>query len=465
MDMKFDFNNMMETFVGEHGFSEAELETMEGAASSAVQAVQKRRGTGWLGWMELPYQQPETLNRIREVAERFRECRDFVVLGIGGSALGTIALKSALLHPWHDLLPAERRGVPRLHVLDNVDPRWLGTFLDLLEPESTCVNVISKSGSTAETMSQFLWMRDWLKKGVGKRYTDRIVVTTDAVKGALRAMAKEEGFEAFTIPEGVGGRFSVLSPVGLFPAAVVGIDIESMLEGAASADAAAKADNLWENQALMMAVLAYLSFRKGRNIWVMMPYVQALRDVADWFRQLWAESLGKAVNRRGVEVHVGQTPVKALGTTDQHSQVQLYIEGPHDKVVHFIGVEDYGLDLEIPAERTGQDSLDYLGGHTFNELIKAEQEATALALAEAGRPNCTHTIPKVTPFTLGELFFTLEMATAYSGELYDIDAFNQPGVEAGKVATYALLGRPGYESRKKEIEAAKAKRQGRFVIG
>jgi glucose-6-phosphate isomerase len=163
-------------------------------------------------------------------------------------------------------------------------------------------------------------------------------------------------------------------------------------------------------------------------------------------------------------VNVGQTPVKALGTTDQHSQVQLYVEGPYDKVVHFIGVEDYGQVLEIPASATGHEALDYLGGHTFNELIKAEQEATALALAGAGRPNCTHTLSEISPRTVGELLYTLEMATAYSGELYDIDAFDQPGVEAGKVATYALLGRRGYESKREEIERARAGSIPRYVI-
>ncbi len=464
MDIRFDFNNMMDTSIGEFGFSERQIDEMESTCSKAVEAVQKRRGTGWLGWMELPYQPAEELSRMKEIASRFQECKDFVVLGIGGSALGTIALKSALLHPWHDLIPEKSRKTPRLHVLDNVDPYWLGTFTDVLDPSSTCVNVISKSGSTAETMSQFLWMRKWLKENLGDSYAEHIVVTTDPVKGALRAMAEEEGFAAFTIPEGVGGRFSVLSPVGLFPASVMGIDVGELLSGAAAADEAAREENPWSNQALMMALLAFLSFNNGRNIWVMMPYVQGLKDVADWFRQLWAESLGKAVNRHGAEVHVGQTPVKALGTTDQHSQVQLYIEGPQDKVIHFIGVEDYGLELEIPSEKTGQDSLDYLGGHTFNELIKAEREATALALAEAGRPNCTHILPSVTPFTLGELLFTFEMATAYSGELYDIDAFDQPGVEAGKVATYALLGRPGYESRRRDIEKATKNRREKFVI-
>ncbi len=464
--LRFDFNNMMEHAVGRHGLTEFELHEMEERAAAAVRAVQERRGSGWLGWMELPYQPSELLQEIRETAESIRSrCRDFVVLGIGGSALGAIALRSALLHPWYNHLPHDWRGGPRFHVLDNVDPRWLASFLDLLDPKSTCVNVISKSGSTAETMSQFLWMRQWLKDALGNGYVEHVVATTDASRGALRAMAREEGLSAFTIPDGVGGRFSVLSPVGLLPAAVAGVDIEALLAGAASADEASRSEKMWQNQALMMAVLAYLSYQHGKSMWVMMPYVQALRDVADWFRQLWAESLGKARTRGGVLVNVGQTPIKALGTTDQHSQVQLYVEGPYDKVIHFIGVEDYGETLEIPRAATGHEALDYLGGHTFDELIQAEREATALALAEAGRPNCTHILPKVTPYTLGALLYTLEMATAYSGELYDIDAFNQPGVEAGKIATYALLGRRGYESRREEIEKARDKSNPRYVIG
>ena len=457
MRLLFDFNNMMSGTVGEHGISDAEIARLETRAAESVDAVQTKRGSGWLGWMELPYQPADLLNQIKTTAEEIRKrCDDFVVLGIGGSALGSIALRSALLHPWYNQLLRDLRDGPRLYILDNVDPHWLSSFLDLVNPESTCINVVSKSGSTAETMSEFLWMRQWLKDGLGCDYADHIVATTDAHKGALRAMADAEGLGTLTIPDGVGGRFSVLSPVGLLPAAVAGIDIGELLAGAAYADDASRSRDMWRNQSLMMAALAYLSYRKGKNVWVMMPYIQALRDVADWFRQLWAESLGKAKKRDGSVVHVGQTPIKALGTTDQHSQVQLYVEGPYDKVVHFIRVEDYGARLGIPAADTGQDALDYLGGHSFEELINAEQEATALALASAGRPNCTHTLPEVNAFTMGELLYTLEMATAYSGELYDIDAFDQPGVEAGKVATYALLGRRGYESKRREIEQARS---------
>ncbi|MDQ7052017.1 MAG: hypothetical protein Q9P14_03645 [candidate division KSB1 bacterium] len=240
----------------------------------------------------------------------------------------------------------------------------------------------------------------------------------------------------------MGGRFSVLTPVGLLPAAVAGIDIRAMLAGAADMDRRCQSADLRDNPAYQFAALHYLANqRHGKPQAVMMPYADCLYDLADWFRQLWAESLGKARDLNGREVQVGQTPIKALGAVDQHSQVQLYIEGPNDKLFTFLRVEQFRREVKIAPNFGAYRSYGYLGGKSLNQLLNVEQQATAEALAAHQRPNLTLVFPKVTPGVLGQFFFMLEVATAFSGGLYHIDPFDQPGVEHGKKLTYRMMGR------------------------
>ena len=465
MRVRFDFNHMMTEFIGRpFGFEAGDIQCKADLVRGALAALrQRRQQRGDLEWLELPYQDvSELLAYAGQVRARFDA---FVVLGIGGSALGASAVQTALNHPYYDLLPPDRRPGPRLFVLDNIDPDLMAGFLDVVDPTRACFNVISKGGGTAETMAQFLTFRDLLHARLGDRCPENMVITTNATDGGLRSIADAEGCRSFVIPPGVGGRFSVLCPVGLLPLAVAGIDIHELLTGAAYADETSWADDVWANAAAMNALLQYLAYGRGQRISVMMSYSQRLHKVADWYRQLWAESLGKRLDRAGQVVHVGPTPVRALGATDQHSQMQLYVEGPADKVFNFLFVEEYERDVPIPPALENESDVAYLGSHTFAELIHAEGEATALALAEAGRPNCAHILPRVNAFTVGQLLYMLELQTAISGELYNINAFDQPGVEAGKINTYALMGRPGYEARRAEIEAARARRSARYVIG
>ena len=448
--MQIDFKNMISPVEGADRITWAEVEALKKRGEAIDADLRARRGRGDLPFHDLPYQDVTSILKYAEEARvRFE---NFVVAGIGGSALGNIALQTALRHPHHNLLPEAQRGGPRMFFPDNIDPDMVGGLFDVLDPKETLFNVITKSGSTAETMSTFLLVRQALIDAVGDRWREHVVVTTDPAKGDLRQIATEEGLTAFDIPEGVGGRFSVLTPVGLLSAAVSGIDIQVLLSGAAAMDARLKASALDRNPAYVCAALMYLAdAHKGRRIVVMMPYVQALRDVADWFRQLWAESLGKRLSLAGEVVHVGQTPVKALGATDQHSQMQLYVEGPHDKVVVFLAVERYDRTLIFPAAYGEKASLGYFSGRTMNELIQAERVATALALTQRQRPNMTITLPEVSPQTVGQLLYLLEVQTLYAGGLYGVDPLDQPGVEAGKVATYALMGRKGYEQQRAEI--------------
>jgi glucose-6-phosphate isomerase len=456
--IQFDFANCFPPAIAEkHGIDPAWLDELRPRLAEALEALEENRGRGMTEWMELPGR-TELADRIRAAAEaKAGRHDDVVVLGIGGSALGTIALRTALLHPFHNQLPAEKRGgLPRLHVLDNVDPVPLAAFFDeMIDLERTLFILISKSGTTAETMAQYLTAVELIENCLGAdAVKDHLVAITDREKGVLRPIANRRKLESWVIPDGVGGRFSVLSPVGLVPAALAGIDIHALLEGAAEMDRRSRGGDPLRNPAALFAAIHYLAdTRHDARISVMMPYASGLKDVADWYAQLWAESLGKAENRAGKAVHVGQTPVKALGATDQHSQVQLYREGPFDKVTTFLRVEHPRSDLRIPELHPDEPKLAYLGGHTFGELLEAERTGTELAMTDAERMNLTISLPEVSAHAVGQLLYALEMATAISGELYDIDAFNQPGVEAGKIATYALMGRSGYESQAKEIAA------------
>jgi len=369
---------------------------------------------------------------------------DLVVLGIGGSALGLTALATALCPPyWNHLPPEKRAGRPRLWVMDNVDPAEFAALLDIVDTERTLFNVISKSGETAETMSQFLVALDLLKDCVGADWKKHLVLTTDAKGGLLRPFVKAEGLDGFAVPDSVGGRFSVLSPVGLFGAAMIGIDIEALLAGAAAMDKRCSETTFDKNPAAQGAAIQIGLYRKGKIMSVMMPYSAALRDVADWYRQLWAESLGKTL---ADGTQVGPTPINALGVTDQHSMLQLMREGPNDKVITILSVEDFGIELPIPEPPAGMSGLDYLAGHTMKELLKAEEQATQWALtALSQRPTVRLVLERVTPHTVGQLLYMLEVQTSIAGEMLGLGklTYDQPGVEAGKEAARALMGAEG----------------------
>ncbi len=464
MRIRIDYNNMMDTSIGERGISVSDMESVRDRAVEALRSVQKARGTGWLGWTELPYNQEEVVVEIELIAEKIRKsCENFVVLGIGGSALGPITVFQSLKHLYYNELPSEKRNGPRFYVADNVDPERMNALFDIIEPEKTVFNVITKSGATSETMSQYLIVSEMLKKKLGSDWSRHIVATTDEKKGNLIKLAEKEGFPTFVIPDGVGGRFSELCPVGLLPAAVLGIDVRKLLEGAAAMDERCKSEDIYANPALTTAILQYLAMNGGKNVSVMMPYSDALKSFADWYCQLWGESLGKSEDRDGNYVYAGQTPVKSLGATDQHSQLQLYTEGPFDKVVTFIGVEEFRNDVLIPEGCEEFPDVHFLSGNAMSRLINTEMKATAYALSKAQRMNMTVTVDKIDEFTVGGLLYLFEMQTAYAGELLNVDAYNQPGVEEGKNATYAMFGRRGYEEKRKELENA-SEPKSEFII-
>lgn len=472
--LRIDYANCLTDRVGAHGVSPALLEAGSAAdrdAARAVQALARSVGAGMQRWRLLPHDpmRSEHLQRVRAFAsERAGRFDNLLVLGIGGSALGNIALHAALNPATWNLLPADARPGPRLFVLDNVDPERVAALLDWIETHGgglsrTLVNVISKSGETAETAAQFLILRDALARALGA--TDaakRIVAITDPEKGTMRSICDREGYATLPVPEGVGGRFSVLSPVGLFSAAMCGVDIEALLAGAADMDRRCASPSLAENPAAVLAsLLVSLARDKGKAVHVMLPYSDALFLLADWWRQLWAESLGKRLDREGREVFAGFTPVRALGATDQHSQIQLYREGPNDKVVCFLEVESFRSDVETPSG-AGVEALAYLEGATLGALLNAEKRATEYALVESQRPNLTIRFPALDAHRVGQFLWLWQMATAIAGELLNVDAYDQPAVETGKQATFGLMGRAGFESIRSDVEGALAPT--RFVV-
>jgi glucose-6-phosphate isomerase len=448
MTLRIDYSNMMGSVI-EGGISQEDWKLAATEFRRAHAGLERRRDAGELGFLALPLD--EALHRqSMDFAARVRGAFDeIVVLGIGGSALGPIALRTALLEPaWNTLTKEERGGRPRLHVLDNVDPRTIVALLDRVALDRTLFVVTSKSGGTAETMSQYLVVRDRLnqQKLDAKRH---LVLVTDPKKGALRDLATSDGIPALDIAPAVGGRYSVLTPVGILPAALVGMDTAQLLAGARDIGERCKGAELGSNPAGVFGMLEYLADVKlGRHIHVLMPYSDQLRDIADWFVQLWAESLGK--HKQPGDGGVGPTPMGALGATDQHSKVQLFMEGPPDKTVAFIAVTNLDRDVMIPSLSPNVKELGYLGGHHLGELLSIEQRATAGALARRGRPNMTIHVDRVDAWHLGALFMLLEIATIYAGELYDVNPLDQPGVELGKQFTYAMLGRADAEQARQE---------------
>jgi len=444
MAVRFDFTNMLAPACS-GGLPADTLATAAASFAGAVADVKARRAAGTLGFPMLPDDAALRATLQADALASRDEIDDVVLCGIGGSALGPNMLRSALRPPrWNELDRAARGGWPRLHVMDNVDPVSMGALLDRVDLTRARVLVISKSGGTAETMSQYLVIRERLEQLGGAWPKTVLRFITDPEKGVLRAIARTDGIITYDIPPSVGGRFSVLTPVGLAPAAFIGIDIDALCVGAAAMRARCETETLTENPAGVFAVLQQRHDQiNGRSIHVLMPYADALRDVANWFVQLWAESLGKVLPGGG---NVGPTPLPALGATDQHAQVQNFMEGPHDKTVTFIAVEKFDRDIAIPSLHADYPDLSYLGGNTIGGLLDAERRATAGALASSGRPNGVLQIPHVDAANVGELIMLFEFATAFAGALYGIDAYDQPGVELGKQFTYGIFGRPGFEA-------------------
>ncbi len=429
--LRFDFSNCMADAVGaENGLTPDELVSIRPRVIAAHDQLQRWRTSKDAIFIDYPFE-AGLASRFRksagEVQEKFE---NLVVLGIGGSALGLRCIANALLPPNANLMERRKRNnAPRLFVCDNIDPDTFGNLLEYVDLKETCFNVISKSGTTTETMAQLFVALPMLKARLGRKWKEHVYVTTDPEAGPLRRLVREEDLPSFDLPSKFGGRYSVLSAVGLFPAACLGIDIEGILDGARAMARISTDTDLESNPSYKNAAInELLNARKGKRISVLMPYCDHLSLFADWYVQLVAESLGKSGQ--------GLTPIKAVGSTDQHSQMQLFIDGPNDKIITVLGVEEF--QKTVPVTQVVE-TFEYLKGHTLDEIIIASQKGSTRALVANHRPTVTITLPRVEPRTLGELFMYYEIYTVFTGALAGINPFDQPGVDLGKKLTKEIL--------------------------
>ena len=426
--MNIDFGNALAS-EAVTGVSEASLDRLDDRVARAHERIEAGIENRTFGYASLALPEDTDPSEIRAAVEGF-DPEAVLTVGIGGSSLGAETITGAL-------------GCSGHHTLDNVDPVETARVLDDLPLESTLVNVVSRSGTTAETLANFLVVRSAMDDS-GVEWTERTVVTTGE-SGPLRELAEEHDLPTCSVPEGVPGRFSALSAVGLLPAAALGCDIEAILAGGAEGCESLSA-SLFETPAYAYGAVAHALENRGATTNAFVPYAEALEPLAEWFAQLWAESLGKD--------GLGQTPVRALGATDQHSQLQLYRAGRKDKLVTLLRPRNRE-DVSIPE--TDIESLSYLGGESLGELLDAEFEATEASLAAAGQPNVRLEIDRLDEKGVGRLLYELEAACVLVGELSGVETFTQPAVEWGKRAARGLLG--GKEFEEAEAVAEKTVRR------
>jgi glucose-6-phosphate isomerase len=453
--VRLDVNGAAADLIGDGGITGDELAALGPRISEVTHALKGRRSAGELPVLDVPGD-AAALTAMRALAADVREeCDTLVVLGIGGSVRGAASLVCAL-----------GDTSPRMVIVDGLDPCRLGALLDGLDPERTTFNIISHSGDTPQTLAQFLIVRDVLLHALGAvDYARRVVVTTDAEHGALRQVVHDEGFRDIVVPAGIGARFSVLTVPALFPAAVAGARVDDVLAGAAWMESRCQSPDVRRNPAHLLATLLYLAdTRRRQNVVVVLPYSDRLSAFAHWCAHLWTESLGKAPTLEGAAAHVGQTVVAGEGTGAHHDWLQLLTEGPRDKVVCMIRVEDHGRELAVPPAFADLEGIGYLGAGGVGSLLNLEQRAAEAALAEHGRPTVVLTLPQLNAFTMGQLCYLFEAATLFAAGLYRIDPFTQPGADAARRLLLGLAGRAGFESERARVEALLARKRDDYIV-
>ena len=439
----FDYSKAI-GFIGEN-----EIAPMEKLVQDAREVLVSRTGAGndFLGWIDLPVDyDKEEFGRIQKAAEKIKSDSEvLVVIGIGGSYLGARAAIEFLRHGFYNMVSKEIRKTPEIYFVGNsISSTYLAQLIDVIGDRDYSVNIISKSGTTTEPAIAFRIFKDMLEKKYGKEEAaKRIYATTDKARGALKNLATEEGYESFVVPDDVGGRFSVLTAVGLLPIAVSGADITKLMEGAAAGRKRAMEDDFAENDALKYAAVRNILLRKGKLVEILANYEPSLHYVSEWWKQLYGESEGK--DQKGI------FPASVDLTTDLHSMGQFIQDGSRIMFETVMNVEKPRCELVIGEEPSDLDGLNYLAGKTVDFVNKSAMNGTILAHTDGNVPNLVVNIPEQNEYYLGELFYFFEFACGVSGYLLGVNPFNQPGVESYKKNMFALLGKPGYEAEREEL--------------
>lgn len=432
------------------GICECELGKMQALTSAAHTLVAEKSGAGndFLGWVDLPtHYDKEEFSRIKKAAERIREQADvLVVIGIGGSYLGAKAVIDALNNYFYNLQSKEERKAPQIvYAGNNISGTYLKQLVDFLEGKEVCLNVISKSGTTTEPAIAFRVLKSWMEQKYGKEEAaNRIFATTDKARGALRTLANKEGYETFVIGDDIGGRYSVLTAVGLLPIAVSGIDIDALMEGARAGQEEYSNPELSENMCYQYAAARNILYNKGKTTEILVDYEPVLFFFAEWWKQLYGESEGKD--------HKGIFPAAVHFSTDLHSMGQFIQEGRRNLFETVLHIKNSEVDTIIRRDEEDLDGLNYLSGQGFNFVNEKAFQGTLLAHVDGDTPNLLIHVDKLDAFHLGQLIYFFEKACAISGYLLGVNPFDQPGVEAYKKNMFALLGKTGYESLKAELE-------------
>lgn len=445
MKTVLNYGEMLAVNVGPKGVEQERLQRDLAKKFLNVHEIVSKDGNATnMGFLDLENTWAE-VERVEVLAKNYRKrFGAVVVIGMGGSSLGTQALCQALLgKSWNLLDEVSRNYCPKIYFLDNLDPVSVRDLLDRIDVENTLFNVVSKSGSTAETLALYAVVEDFVTRAIGSdKACEHFLFTTDPSLGALRKIAQERGIESLEVPPEIGGRFSVLSPGSLFLASLVGLDVRSIIQGAENSKEHCRTPVLKDNKAGMISTLFHTAdSEQGRNVHVVMPYCDRLQNFSLWFQQLWSESLGKAQNLSGELVNAGPTLLTARGAMDQHSQLQLFTEGPEDKVILFLKLGDYSNDIEIPVENVNAQAFQSFKGRGLGELLKLEQQATVESLRIVGRPTMTLELDSLDEEVLGELLMLFMMVTVYAGGLYEVNPWDQPGVELSKRLTFEFLDR------------------------